>query len=113
MLNLYYLSGDKLIIFFHIFFLSRKIYRHRTKKSKNPLTIPTSDLSLSAAPLYGIHGKIHSHKIERVQRAAARYVVNDYDFTSSVTEIPKTLNWQILEQRRIQKSVIKLFKINH
>ncbi|MCG8034729.1 MAG: reverse transcriptase family protein [Candidatus Thiodiazotropha taylori] len=57
--------------------------------------------------------KTLSYKIERVQRAAARYVVNDYDFTSSVTEILKTLNWQTLEQRRIQNSVIMFYKINH
>ena len=48
-----------------------------------------------------------------IARAAARYVVNDYDFTSSVTQMLKTLSWQTLEQRRIQNSVIIHFKINH
>ena len=33
-----------------------------------------------------------SYKIERVQRVAARYVLNNYDFTSSVTQMIQTLN---------------------
>ena len=36
------------------------------------------------------HNKL-SYNVERVQRAAARYVLNDYGTTSSVTEMLKTL----------------------
>ena len=54
-----------------------------------------------------------SKKIESVQRAAARYVLNDYSTTSSVTEMLKSLNWQTLEHRRIQTSLIMLFKIKY
>ena len=52
-----------------------------------------------------------TYKIERVQRAAARYVLNNYDFTSSVTEMLQFLNWQTLHQRRINTSLILLYKI--
>ena len=54
-----------------------------------------------------------TYKIDRVQRAAARYCLNDNNFTSSVTEMLKVLNWQTLENRRIQNSLILLYKIKH
>ena len=54
-----------------------------------------------------------SYKVERVQRAAARYVLNDYNFTSSVTDMLKILNWQTLENRRIQNTLILLYKTKY
>ena len=39
----------------------KKKQTKKNKKTKKPLTIPTSDLSLSTAPLYGIHGRGHYH----------------------------------------------------
>ena len=54
-----------------------------------------------------------TYKVDRVQRAAARYCLNDYNYTSSVTEMLKVLNWQTLENRRIQKLLILLYKIKH
>jgi len=53
------------------------------------------------------------YTVERVQRAAARYVLYDYGRKSSVTEMIKILNWQTLEHRRLQASLILLYKINH
>jgi len=52
-----------------------------------------------------------SYKVEKVQRSAARYIFNDYNYTSSVTQMINTLNWQTLEQRRIQSSLVYLYKI--
>ena len=40
----------------------------------------------------------------------AKYVLNDYSTTSSVTEMLNTLNWQTLESRRIKSSLILLYK---
>ena len=54
-----------------------------------------------------------SYMVERVQRAAARYVLNDYDTTSSVTEMLITLNWQTLESRRIKSALILLYKTKY
>ena len=39
-------------------------------------------------------------KIENVQRRAARFVVNDYSRTTSVTEILNNLQWTSLKDRR-------------
>ena len=52
-------------------------------------------------------------KIESVQWAAATYVLNDYSTTSSVTKMLDVLHWQTLEHRRIQNSLIMLFKIKY
>ena len=53
------------------------------------------------------------HKVEIVQRAAARYVCNNYDFSSSVTNMLRELQWKTLYQRRIHNSLIFLYKIQH
>ena len=65
------------------------------------------------APVWHPWQETISYKIERVQRAAARYVLNDYSSTSSVTEMLHILNWQTLEHRRIQNSLIMFYKIQN
>ena len=65
------------------------------------------------APVWHPWQQTFSAKIERVQRAAARYVLNDYSSTISVTEMLHILNLQTLEHRRIQNSLIMLYKIKH
>ena len=54
-----------------------------------------------------------AHKVEGVQRSAARYVLNDYDYTSSVTQMINTLQWNTLAQRKTVSSLIMLYKIHH
>ena len=64
------------------------------------------------APVWHPWQQTYSDNIERVQRAAARYVLNDYSYTSSVTEMLHILNWQTLEHRRIQNSLTMFYKSN-
>ena len=52
-------------------------------------------------------------QIEMVQRRAARWVVRDYSFTSSVTSIIEDLGWRTLEQRRSDARLSLMFKIVH
>jgi len=47
-----------------------------------------------------------------VQRSAARYVQNDYQCTSSVTNMLKEFKWSTLEQCRNRASLIMLHKIH-
>ena len=54
-----------------------------------------------------------TNKIEQVQRSAARYVLNDYNYTSSVTEMLNILGWSTLENRRNRTTLIMLYKIIH
>ena len=51
-----------------------------------------------------------THRIEMVQRSAARYVQNDYHYTSSVTNMLRELKRSSLEQHRNQASLIMLHK---
>ena len=50
--------------------------------------------------------KTLSQKIESVQRSAACYVCNNYNYTSSVTCMLKSLNWHTLEYRRNSSSLM-------
>jgi len=54
-----------------------------------------------------------ANKLEGVQRAAARYVMNDYSYTSSVTLMLQTLHWNTLAHRRMTNSLTMLYKIQH
>ena len=50
------------------------------------------------------------HQIEMVQHRAARFVTGDWRTTSSVSAMSNTLQWQTLEQRRLQSRLIFLHK---
>ena len=54
-----------------------------------------------------------SHKVEAVQRRAARWVTHDYSSYSSVTQMINTLGWRSLEQRRADARLIMFYKIVH
>ena len=72
-------------------------------------------LSLSTAPKFGIPGR--KHFVLKLKESRGRqldnYVLNDYSTSSSVTEMLHILIWQALEHRRIQNSLIMLYKIKH
>ena len=59
--------------------------------------------------------KTLSQKIESVQRSAARYVglCNNYNYTSSVTCMLKSLNWHTLEYRLKISSLMYFYKIRN
>ena len=49
------------------------------------------------------------HKVEAVQRRAARWVTREGNYTFSVTAILKDLNWRPIEQRRIESLLVMLY----
>ena len=51
------------------------------------------------------------HKLEMVQRRAARWVTHDYSPYSSVTEMLHLLKWRSLENRRSDARLLLFFKI--
>ena len=52
--------------------------------------------------------------IERSQRQAARFVMNNFSHYASVTQMLLNLKWLILAERREEQKVIMMFKItNH
>ena len=52
-------------------------------------------------------------KIEMLQRRAARYTLNRYHNTSSVTEMLQELNWDTLELRRKRSRLKMLYKMHN
>ena len=59
------------------------------------------------------HTSQAKHKIEMVQRRAARYATNRYCNMSSVTDMLENLNWETLETRRTKSQLTMMFKILH
>jgi hypothetical protein len=55
----------------------------------------------------------HKTAIEKVQRRAARFVLNRYHNTSSVTNMLELLGWNSLEHRRKTFRLTSLYKVNN
>ena len=51
--------------------------------------------------------------LESVQRQAARFVLNNYDRTASVTQMLQRLEWDSLATRRLLNQCTMFFKIHH
>ena len=57
------------------------------------------------------HTQELKHRLEMVQRRAARYTTNRYRNTSSVTSMLEHLQWETLESRRTKADITMLYKI--
>ena len=64
-----------------------------------------------AATVWSPHTEINIAKLEGAQRRAARFVRNDYNYTSSVTEMMRAIEWESLQQRRQQAKSIMMYHI--
>ena len=59
------------------------------------------------------HTETDIRKLEMVQRRAVRFVFNNYQRTSSVTEMMEKLGWQTLQQRRDYARLTMMYRIVH
>ena len=62
------------------------------------------------ATVWSPHTKSYIRKVEMVQHRAARWAVNRYHNTSSVSHMLNQLEWSSLEQRRKELTVCMLYK---
>ena len=53
------------------------------------------------------------NKLENVQRRAARWVMQNYQQSSSVTAMLQDLNWRTLGQRSIDGRLVLLYKVTY
>lgn len=80
------------------------------EKAYKTLVRPTLEYASTTWDPYLIDDK---HKIEMVQRRAARYVTNRYHNISSVTDMIHSLDWQTLEERRKGARLTLMYKIKN
>ena len=59
------------------------------------------------------HTRCDIERLEAVQRWAARFVMSDYNCTSSVTVMLQDLNWDTLSSRRQTSRLSLLYKTLH
>ena len=64
-----------------------------------------------SAVIWSPHLQNNIYQIEMVQRKAARFVFNDHSRHSSVTDMLNRLNWQSLEKRRDDLTLLMFYKI--
>ena len=66
-----------------------------------------------AVVIWSPHTKRDTNMIERSQRQAARFVMNNFSSYASVTQMLTSLNWPTLAQCRQQERAIMMLKIIH
>ena len=66
-----------------------------------------------AAAVIDPHQTNHIQMLDRVQRRAARFVVNDFRRTSSVTKMLNDLQWEPLSDRRQTARLCQFYQIHH
>lgn len=66
-----------------------------------------------ASAVWDPHAVGATHRLEMVQRRAARFVKRDYSRDSSVTTMLNELGWRTLAQRRADGRLYMIYKIVH
>ena len=66
-----------------------------------------------ASPIWNPHTQVNKHKIEMVQRTAARWTCRRWHNTSHVGEMLEDLKWPSLEQRRTDSSLTFFYKMQN
>jgi hypothetical protein len=59
------------------------------------------------------HTKDQQQKLEKLQHRVARYVQNNYDYTSSTMAMINTLQWPTLAEHRLKTRLVLFYKIVH
>ncbi len=92
-------------------FLSRNIKHCNRKVKEAAYTMFVRPTVEYASSVWDTHTQRNTKKVEQVQRSSARFVMGDFDRTSSVTAMLKDLHWPSLQDRRLQNRLIMLYKI--
>ena len=92
-------------------FIKRNIRtKNQTVRSVAYKTLVRPILEYSSA-VWSPSAKQDIDRLERVQRRAARWVLNDYNHTSSVTSMLDSLGWRSLQDRRSDARLCLFYKI--
>ena len=74
------------------------------------LVLPLLEYSLAA---WDPFTKENIKKLEMIQRGAARYVLNRYNYVSSIHEMLQELQCNTLEERRKKDRLVLFYKIHN
>ena len=91
-------------------FLSRNLTKCTEETKKQCYTTLVRPILEYASEIWDPHEKGKIKTIERVQKRAARFIKNDYNWDNSATSMVRDLNLQPLEERRAHTKVTTFFK---
>ena len=91
--------------------LKRNLYHCNSQIRSQAYFLYVRPILEYASIVWAPYTKTNIEKLESVQRRAARFVVSDYDFSSSVTSILNELKWCSLEVRRQVSRLMMFYKI--
>ena len=94
-------------------FLKRNIHQCPTSIKANCYKSFVRPILEYAAMIWSPHLQYQTYQLEKIQRSAARFVMNDYSRYSSVSNMLNHLSWPTLEQRRKYIKLVMFFKIIH
>ena len=94
-------------------FLKRTIRSERTTAKDMAYKIFERPTLEYASSTWAPYTERDNHKIEMVQRRAARIVTSDYMRTSSVTSLMHQLGWDILQRRRELVRLTMMYRTVH
>ena len=94
-------------------FLSRNLSHCSQKVKEAAYTMYVRPSVEFASAAWAPHTQRNIRKVEQVQKSAVRFVVGDYQRTSSVSDMITSLNWPSLQNRRLQRSLVMMYKIYH
>ena len=94
-------------------FLQRNLHKCPSITKSNCYKAMVKPILEYAAVIWSPHTQNDINMIERSQRQAARFVMNNFSSYASVTQMLTSLNWPTLAQCRQQERAIMLFKIIH
>ena len=92
-------------------FVRRNLKGAPRKAKEMTYTILVRPILEYGAVIWDPHQKQSIHRLEQVQRRAARFVCNSYTKTQSVSALLHQLNWTSLEERRRCQRLTLLYKI--
>ena len=92
-------------------FLKRNLYNCNPQIRSQAYMLYIRPILEYASTVWAPYTKSSIEKLEAIQRRAARFVVSDYDYSTSVTSILNHLNWPSLDTRRQVSRLVMFYKI--
>ena len=94
-------------------FFSRNLHHSSQKVKEAVYSTFIRPIVEYAATSWDPHTQRNINKLEQVQRSAARFVMGDFERSSSVTAMLDHLKWPSLQERRFQSRLLLMYKIRH